>query len=144
MPAGNAWLAGNQGILMKYKTAFRLGLKLIGLFLFTQHFGWMAYSLIALAYAVTFGDVLISQTFDSYEARSLISPAIVCAIGAYLFFRGEWIVGLAIPSNRPYCHDCGYELTGLPASGSCPECGTAYVRPELDTAGAAEQPEDGV
>ncbi|MEM1209879.1 MAG: hypothetical protein AAGI54_11490 [Planctomycetota bacterium] len=25
-----------------------------------------------------------------------------------------------------FCGDCGYELTGLHHSGSCPECGRAY------------------
>lgn len=24
------------------------------------------------------------------------------------------------------CRDCGYDLTGLPAAGRCPECGQSY------------------
>jgi uncharacterized paraquat-inducible protein A len=45
--------------------------------------------------------------------------------GLYLFFGGKWIVNKAIPSNRPYCHECGYELTHA-RSNVCPECGTEF------------------
>ena len=46
------------------------------------------------------------------------------AIGCYLFFRGEWIVNRAIPSNRPYCPDCGYDLSKN-STNQCPECGVS-------------------
>jgi hypothetical protein len=46
-------------------------------------------------------------------------------IGLYLFFGGKWIVNRAIPGNRPYCQECGYELTRT-QSDRCPECGTSF------------------
>ena len=45
----------------------------------------------------------------------------------YLFFRGGWISDLAFPGDRPYCQECGYDLTGN-ASGRCPECGTDWSK----------------
>ncbi len=30
-----------------------------------------------------------------------------------------------MPDGR--CHRCGYALSGLPAQGTCPECGTSYT-----------------
>ncbi len=39
------------------------------------------------------------------------------------------IANLAIPGNRPYCDECGYDLTRAGAA-ACPECGT----PRADSA----------
>jgi hypothetical protein len=30
------------------------------------------------------------------------------------------------PRAEPHCRHCAFALLGLPASGTCPECGTAY------------------
>ena len=30
------------------------------------------------------------------------------------------------PYETPHCPGCGFDLHGLPATGTCPECGTAY------------------
>ncbi len=44
------------------------------------------------------------------------------AIGVYLFVGGRWVVDHLVPTNRPYCPDCGYPLKGL-TRDTCPECG---------------------
>jgi hypothetical protein len=56
-------------------------------------------------------------------AGYFVSNCLEAAIGLYLFFGGKWIANKAIPGNRPYCHECGYDLTQN-SSGICPECGT--------------------
>ena len=43
----------------------------------------------------------------------------------YLFFGGKWIADKAIPGNRPYCHECGYDLTNA-VGNVCTECGTPF------------------
>jgi hypothetical protein len=59
------------------------------------------------------------------ELLNLLANALYAAVGLYLFFGGKWIVDKAIPSNRPYCHECGYELTAA-TQNRCPECGTPF------------------
>jgi hypothetical protein len=51
-----------------------------------------------------------------------VVPSAQLALGLYLFFGGEWIVNRAIPSNRPYCPECGYDLSRSRRE-HCPECG---------------------
>jgi rubrerythrin len=63
-------------------------------------------------------------------ASSFLSISIEMIAGAYLFFGGKWVADKAIPSNRPYCHECGYELTGN-VSDRCPECGTFPPKKEI-------------
>jgi hypothetical protein len=55
-------------------------------------------------------------------------------LGLYLFFGAKWIVNKAIPSNRPYCPECGYDLSKS-RGDVCPECGVALPRtaPPIDT-----------
>lgn len=44
------------------------------------------------------------------------------AIGAYLLFGGARLVNFCIPSNRPYCPQCGYDVREA-GNEKCPECG---------------------
>ena len=44
------------------------------------------------------------------------------ALGLYLLLGGKWLLNKIIPSNRPYCHECGYDLSKN-QSANCPECG---------------------
>lgn len=113
---------------MKYKTATRLAIRLIGLFLTAQ----------ALAGLTEAGVFMVADWL--FYGAGYYSWAVATAIGqATLLFLGLWLLlspramaDRLIPSNRPYCHECGYPLTGLPSVGRCPECGTAYDRPTLD------------
>ena len=106
---------------MKYKTAFRLAVRAIGVYLFALGVTG------AIRGAGFAADMLgLSGMSLSWSSCSMIAEAVAkMGIGAYLFFGGQWIVNHAIPSNRPYCPECGYELTGLPAGSKCPECGVA-------------------
>ena len=50
--------------------------------------------------------------------------------GFYLLIGGRWIVDVVIPSNRPYCPECGYDISE--ATGKCcPECGVQIVSREI-------------
>ncbi len=113
---------------MKYKTLFRLALRFFGIIV------------IVLA-AVTFVGGIVQAAFFlgagggvaelwNFSLTQLIVPFFEAAIGLYLFRRGDWIVDLAIPSNRPYCPECAYDLTGS-ASDRCPECGTPFRRDDV-------------
>ena len=42
----------------------------------------------------------------------------------YIFLKPNFIINLAIPSNKPYCPECGYQLT-KPIPKHCSECGIA-------------------
>ena len=108
---------------MKYKTAVRLALKVLGVFLIAS----------AIPGLISRGFGLLSILWDPsrqpagwWYVGSCIGSVAQILVGLYLLFGGRWIVDRAIPSNRPYCHECAYELTGLPPEGVCPECGTPY------------------
>lgn len=121
---------------MKYKTLFRLALKVVGILFVAEALCSLANSLLypvvaVLALSGTPG--LTAPGIGRSLALSLITVAAKGGIGVYLFFGGKWIVNLAIPGNRPYCPECAYYLTGAPVE-RCPECGTAFrwedVRPK--------------
>lgn len=112
---------------MKYKTAFRLALRLIGIFLIAESLPWIVVSCGSLALTiVTQGQFGPGYSLAAWSFQSWLAQLLGAFTGLYLFFGGAWIVNRVIPSNRPYCHECGYEITGLPTEGICPECGTAY------------------
>ena len=100
---------------MRYKTLFRVLLKVVGV--------WLVVTGLA-----NLGDQIIGPDFSPRpNAWSFVLPRsfgwlVSIAIGLYLFFGGRWVVDLAIPTNRPYCSNCGYDLSEH-TSGQCPECG---------------------
>jgi hypothetical protein len=96
-------------------------LKAIGVWLFASG------AATAVGYIGFVFQSLTVRTSASYMAwmYTLVTPVAQLGIGLYLFFGGRWIADLAIPSNRPYCHECGYDLTS--ATGTvCNECGTPF------------------
>jgi len=112
---------------MKYKTAFRLAIRAVGVLIIAQQIPSFVQGCIPITIAVLDLEFLTGG-LGAWEwfLAALLGHVAGLAIGLYLFFHAEWIVNLAIPSNRPYCHECAYELTGLPTEGVCPECGTPY------------------
>jgi len=109
---------------MKYKTAVRLAVKLLGVFLIASAIPEFISVGIWLLYILRGTNMPSSWWY----VGSCVGSIAQVVIGIHLFFGGRWIVDYVIPSNRPYCHECAYELTGLPPEGVCPECGTAYRR----------------
>ena len=117
---------------MRYKTLFRLMLKLLGVYLFVIGTG----SLISVAANLavfrragagwTVGQGLLTAMYPAFELLA----------GAYLFFDGRWVADRAIPSNRSYCPECGYDVTGS-QTPVCPECGTDRKRGQRTTDSAA-------
>lgn len=118
---------------MKHKTWFRLVIKAIGVLLVGLSFREILYLAVAVA------DTLLGSLPLPYRIQLSPFPAgsnylywlpdlAQFAFGLYLFFGGKWIVDKCIPSNRPYCPECGYDVSHLQSSGSgsarrCPECG---------------------
>jgi hypothetical protein len=113
-----------EGRAMKHKTLFRMLLKLIGVWTFV---GGVQLVLAHLSQII----VMMTASYRGpreqfwYLIPSMLTTAAQLAMGAYLFFGGKWIVDLAIPGNRPYCHECGYDLTDAPGH-VCTECGTPF------------------
>ena len=114
---------------MKHKTLFRLLLKFLGVWLAANGIVSVVSTLSSMVRATWFSPS--SGTYTYAYWLSLPSGIVGVAMGGYLFFGGKWIVDMAIPSNRPYCHECGYDLSG--AVGSiCNECGTPFrAAPEV-------------
>jgi len=112
---------------VKYKTLFRVLLKFAGVWLSVEGL------VNIVTYASSFLVALSVQQRGTFSTFSnywyVLGPAVQFALGVYLFFGGKWIADLALPGNRPYCHECGYDLTA--ATGDrCNECGTPFRKEE--------------
>ena len=102
---------------MRYKTLFRVLLKFLGVWLFIEGLATIA--------------AIVFQFVDLFSVGSVglgflgwgFSGVVQLSAGLYLFFGGRWIVDMAIPSNRPFCPECGYDMSSPPGP-QCPECGT--------------------
>jgi hypothetical protein len=108
---------------MKYKTLFRMLLKVIAVWLFVDGLSSL---LMSVGYA-------FMGVGDFYFIFGTVSALAKVGFGLYLFFGGKWIADKAIPGNRPYCHECGYDLTNA-AGNVCTECGTPFRSAEMSSA----------
>lgn len=110
---------------MRYKTLFRVLLKVIGVWLFASGLTNLIGSIVQIVtFQLSSGFGAGPMPFPYWLVGGLATPLVSFVIGLYLFFGGEKIVNLAIPSNRPYCPECGYDLTHSDGH-RCPECGTS-------------------
>ena len=114
---------------MKHKTWFRLVLKAIGVLFCATSASFLIMSALIIATRNSRFQVLGAQrgTFTDFVREYATDPITFIGlsflpVGLYLFFGGEWIVNKAIPSNRPYCPSCGYDLSKR-SGDNCPECG---------------------
>ncbi|MEO0588492.1 MAG: zinc ribbon domain-containing protein [Planctomycetota bacterium] len=113
---------------MKYKTLFRLGVKLLGLGLIGFAIPGLSQTAVQITWMVSgqFGNFGLSSMgwMDWFQfSTGLIPTGLQVAAGVWLFKRPDWVTHLAIPSNRPYCPNCGYDLSGRQGVRHCPECG---------------------
>lgn len=120
-----------------YKPLFRAGLKLLGLFLILDAVLQTIPLLVGPLYSMfaqnTQFQVQTNELLIGLAMRNA-APLAQAAAGVYLMSnRTEWLVRLAIPTDRPRCPDCAYDLTGC-ESKACPECGCpileGQVRPQ--------------
>lgn len=114
---------------MKHKTWFRLVLKAIGVLVIAFGAPQVFRELIGHArWGLSWGTApsQMSSMSPADVIWHLLSNSgpdfLLLGIGLYLLIGGERLVRFCIPSNRPYCADCGYDLSEQQGS-ICPECG---------------------
>ena len=112
---------------MKHKTWFRLVIKAIGVLLIGVSLPEAYTSLLQIGYAVTEQGAIMTAPYPTWwTICAPLAPFVQFAFGVYLLCGAPWLVNKVIPSNRPYCPECGYDLTRF-SGDRCPECGVAVA-----------------
>ncbi len=113
---------------MKHKTWFRLVLKAIGVLLIGLTIPTLSQVVLFILYNFMVGvtPLFVPRSFGR-QWITVAGPMLLFIFGLYLLFGGKWIVNLCIPSNRPYCPECGYDLSKA-TSANCAECGVKLPR----------------
>lgn len=112
---------------MKHKTWFRLVLKAIGVLLLGLGTPNVIGPVVSVIGGVVTGAGWAGWGYQWFYVGEAMGGALQVAFGLYLLAGGNWIINRVIPSNRPYCPDCGYDITN--ARGErCPECGVMLRR----------------
>ncbi len=114
---------------MRYKTLVRILLKILGVYFILDG---------GARFASRIGGVVFASANLSLPGSIWFLPLVGGAgvvvqlvAGFYLFFGGKWVANWIIPGNRPYCPECGYDLTGE-IGGRCSECGTAFKAEDVE------------
>ena len=108
---------------MKYKTLFRMLLKVIGVWVVVNGISALLSQAGMIGYYFT--NAAVRGSGQWFFLFNVIGPLVQLGLGAYLFLDGKWVADKAIPGNRSYCHECGYDLTNA-AGNLCSECGTPF------------------
>ncbi len=106
---------------MNPKSAARLGVQLIGLFVLVLTLAETARMLAGLA-ALGFPPVSSMPQAWDLAAWFATNLALGMALGLLLLFDAAWLIRRIAPDNRPRCPVCSCLLKGLTES-RCPECG---------------------
>lgn len=112
---------------MKHKTWFRLVLKAIGIYMICTGIPGLLTQVSSLVFQYSSFSVGAGVGWTVNQWWTWLIPQAIHSlgflmIGLYLVFGGEWIVNKCIPSNRPYCPECGYDLSQSHGE-KCAECG---------------------
>ncbi len=117
---------------MRYQTLFRVLLKAIGVLLIAQSLPYAVSHSLSLLMRLA-ADAAGSGGFignDWYQLPYIAGYVLMTGIGLYLFFGGKYVADLALPDNRLYCAECGYQLSSRDGA-KCPECGAGTGDPQM-------------
>ena len=109
---------------MKYKTLFRMGLKLLGVYFVVLGGQGVLSMILQMAW---------QAWMEPQGSRNYLAGGWIWSVGSlweigcglYLLLAGAWIADKAFPGNRPYCPECGYDAS-YSAGTTCVECGTVF------------------
>lgn len=110
---------------MKYKTLFRIWLKLLGVYFIVTSCAGLLSLFVNTIRQLESGSVMVSA-----QLQTGLPQLLILLLGLYFLLGGQWVANIAIPSNRPYCPECGYDIRKS-SGGACAECGTPIQQPQI-------------